>query len=139
MPKKSSIALFIAATSALTISSSVLIVGGNITASGSGASKTKLCHPGHCLLIMLDLVTALQADGPFTVFAPTDAAFAAAGIDLASYERILVDSGAAVKDVPHVFDEDLQKMLKALPPSKRPQRRKPPRQRLLGWHLSFGF
>lgn len=33
-----------------------------------------------------DLVTALQADGPFTVFAPTDAAFAAAGIDLASYD-----------------------------------------------------
>ncbi len=33
-----------------------------------------------------DLVTALQADGPFTVFAPTDAAFAAAGIDLASFD-----------------------------------------------------
>ena len=34
----------------------------------------------------LDLVTALQADGPFTVFAPIDAAFAAAGIDLASFD-----------------------------------------------------
>ena len=33
-----------------------------------------------------DLVTALRADGPFTVFAPTDAAFAAAGIDLASFD-----------------------------------------------------
>ena len=33
-----------------------------------------------------NLVTALQADGPFTVFAPTDAAFAAAGIDLASFD-----------------------------------------------------
>ena len=33
-----------------------------------------------------DLVTALQAEGPFTVFAPTDAAFAAAGIDLASFD-----------------------------------------------------
>ena len=33
-----------------------------------------------------ELVTALQADGPFTVFAPTDAAFAAAGIDLADFD-----------------------------------------------------
>ena len=33
-----------------------------------------------------DLVMALEADGPFTVFAPTDAAFAAAGIDLASFD-----------------------------------------------------
>ena len=33
-----------------------------------------------------DLVTELQADGPFTVFAPTDAAFAAAGIDLATFD-----------------------------------------------------
>ena len=32
------------------------------------------------------LVTALQADGPFTVFAPTDDAFAAAGIDLATFD-----------------------------------------------------
>ena len=37
-------------------------------------------------LVHADLVTALQADGPFTVFAPTDAAFAAAGIDLASFD-----------------------------------------------------
>ena len=33
-----------------------------------------------------DLVTALQADGPFTVFAPTDEAFAAAGIDLTTFD-----------------------------------------------------
>ena len=32
------------------------------------------------------LVSALQADGPFTVFAPTDDAFAAAGIDLAAFD-----------------------------------------------------
>ena len=32
------------------------------------------------------LVETLQGDGPFTVFAPTDAAFAAAGIDLAEYD-----------------------------------------------------
>ncbi len=32
------------------------------------------------------LVSALQADGPFTVFAPTDDAFAAAGIDLATFD-----------------------------------------------------
>ena len=37
-------------------------------------------------LAKADLVTALQAEGPFTVFAPTDAAFTAAGIDLAAFE-----------------------------------------------------
>ncbi len=33
-----------------------------------------------------DLVTTLQGDGPFTVFAPTDAAFTAAGIDLSTFD-----------------------------------------------------
>ena len=36
-------------------------------------------------LTKADLVTTLQGDGPFTVFAPTDEAFAAAGIDLDSF------------------------------------------------------
>ena len=31
------------------------------------------------------LVETLQGDGPFTVFAPTDAAFTAAGIDLSNF------------------------------------------------------
>jgi len=33
-----------------------------------------------------DLVTTLQGDGPFTVFAPTDEAFTAAGIDLSTFD-----------------------------------------------------
>ncbi|MBJ14066.1 MAG: hypothetical protein CMB70_01680 [Euryarchaeota archaeon] len=37
-------------------------------------------------LVAADLVTALQAEGPFTVFAPTDQAFADAGIDLDSFD-----------------------------------------------------
>ena len=37
-------------------------------------------------LTQANLVTALQADGPFTVFAPTDEAFAAAGIDLTTFD-----------------------------------------------------
>ena len=37
-------------------------------------------------LVQAELVTALQAAGPFTVFAPTDAAFAAAGIDLSTFD-----------------------------------------------------
>ncbi|MEJ6562309.1 MAG: fasciclin domain-containing protein [Euryarchaeota archaeon] len=37
-------------------------------------------------LAKADLVSALQAEGPFTVFAPTDAAFTAAGIDLAAFD-----------------------------------------------------
>ncbi len=34
----------------------------------------------------VDLVTTLQGDGPFTVFAPTDQAFADAGIDLDTFD-----------------------------------------------------
>ena len=37
-------------------------------------------------LAQADLVATLQGAGPFTVFAPTDAAFAAAGIDLAALD-----------------------------------------------------
>ena len=37
-------------------------------------------------LTQADLVAALQADGPFTVFAPTDQAFADAGIDLTALD-----------------------------------------------------
>ena len=33
------------------------------------------------------LVETLQGDGPFTVFAPTDAAFEAAGIDLSTFDN----------------------------------------------------
>ena len=36
-------------------------------------------------LVKADLVSTLQGDGPFTVFAPTDQAFADAGIDLAAF------------------------------------------------------
>ena len=37
-------------------------------------------------LTQADLVTTLQGDGPFTVFAPTDEAFTAAGIDLSTFD-----------------------------------------------------
>ena len=37
-------------------------------------------------LAQADLVTTLQGTGPFTVFAPTDAAFTAAGIDLSTFD-----------------------------------------------------
>ena len=38
------------------------------------------------LLVRVDLVTTLQGEGPFTVFAPTDDAFTAAGIDLSTFD-----------------------------------------------------
>ena len=55
-----------------------------------------------------DLVTALQADGPFTVFAPTDAAFAAAGIDLASFDTD--EENATLVDILtyHVYSGSVQ-------------------------------
>jgi len=37
-------------------------------------------------LAQADLVTTLQGDGPFTVFAPTDDAFTAEGIDLSTFD-----------------------------------------------------
>ena len=44
-----------------------------------------------------DLVTTLQATGPFTVFAPTDAAFAAAGINLTDYDTD--EENATLRDI----------------------------------------
>ena len=60
-----------------------------------------------------DLVSALQGSGPFTVFAPTDQAFADAGIDLANFNtpelnatltdillyHVLADAGVMSADV----------------------------------------
>ena len=37
-------------------------------------------------LVLADLVSTLEGDGPFTVFAPTDQAFTNAGIDLATFD-----------------------------------------------------
>ena len=37
-------------------------------------------------LVKADLVSTLQGDGPFTVFAPTDQAFTDAGIDLSTFD-----------------------------------------------------
>ena len=44
-----------------------------------------------------DLVTTLQGTGPFTVFAPTDEAFAAAGIDLADFDT--AEENATLSDI----------------------------------------
>lgn len=51
----------------------------NATNSGEHASLV-------AALSHADLVTTLQGTGPFTVFAPTDAAFSAAGINLADFD-----------------------------------------------------
>ena len=48
-------------------------------------------------VIQAELLTTLQGEGPFTVFAPTDDAFAAAGVDLAALDN---DEGkAALTDI----------------------------------------
>ena len=52
--------------------------------------RTAQCTGEHdslvAALIQAELVTTLAGEGPFTVFAPTDQAFADAGFDLASYD-----------------------------------------------------
>ena len=49
-------------------------------ASSTGVHKSLVAA-----LTKADLVSTLQGDGPFTVFAPTDSAFTAAGIDLDTF------------------------------------------------------
>ena len=51
------------------------------TATGTGIHTSLVAA-----LAQANLVTTLQGTGPFTVFAPTDAAFTAAGIDLTSFD-----------------------------------------------------
>ena len=52
--------------------------------------RTAQCTGSHdslvAALVQAELVTTLQGDGPFTVFAPTDQAFTDAGIDLAALD-----------------------------------------------------
>ena len=48
-------------------------------------------------LTQAELVATLQGDGPFTVFAPTDQAFADAGIDLAALDN--EDGKATLTDI----------------------------------------
>ena len=50
------------------------------------ASATTIHNSLVAALTQADLVSALQADGPFTVFAPTDEAFEAAGINLSALD-----------------------------------------------------
>ena len=61
----------------------VLMPLGDITdiAAGTGIHTSLVAA-----LIQAELVETLQGDGPFTVFAPTDQAFADAGIDLAALD-----------------------------------------------------
>ena len=51
----------------------------------ANAAATGIHNSLVAALAHADLVTALEGDGPFTVFAPTDDAFADAGIDLAAF------------------------------------------------------
>ena len=54
--------------------------------------RTAVCTGAHtslvAALIQAELVETLQGEGPFTVFAPSDQAFADAGIDLASFDSV---------------------------------------------------
>jgi transforming growth factor-beta-induced protein len=59
-------------------------------------------------VVQADLVATLQSEGPFTVFAPTDAAFEALGVDLASLSKEELTSILLYHVVPgSVFSSDL--------------------------------
>jgi transforming growth factor-beta-induced protein len=59
-------------------------------------------------VIQADLVSTLQSEGPFTVFAPTDAAFDALGVDLANLSKEDLTSILLYHVVPgSIFSSDL--------------------------------
>jgi len=63
--------------------------------------RTATCTGVHtslvAALVQAELVSTLEGEGPFTVFAPTDAAFTAAGIDLAALDT--PEGKAALSDI----------------------------------------
>ena len=65
---------------------SPIVVADNTEDIPTNAQNTEVHDSLVAALSHAGLVSALQADGPFTVFAPTDDAFAAAGIDLATFD-----------------------------------------------------
>ena len=98
-------------SSTITVEKTVMVNGANVTVANVNTSngiihvidkvlmptstprdivRTAQCSPEHTSLVaalaQAELVEALQEEGPFTVFAPTDQAFADAGIDLASLD-----------------------------------------------------
>lgn len=59
-------------------------------------------------VVQADLVSTLKSEGPFTVFAPTDAAFAALGVDLSSLSKEDLTNILLYHVVPaSVFSSDL--------------------------------
>ena len=71
------------------------------TATPNDIPRTAQCTGVHNSLvagvIQAELLTTLQGDGPFTVFAPTDQAFSDAGIDLAALDT--PEGKAALTDI----------------------------------------
>ena len=72
-------------------------------AAGTGVHDSLVAALAHA-----GLVTTLEGTGPFTVFAPTDAAFAAAGIDLANFDT--PEENATLSDIllHHVYAGEVQ-------------------------------
>jgi len=64
---------------------------------GMTAQATTIHNSLVAAVVQAELLTTLQGDGPFTVFAPTDDAFTAAGIDLAALDN--EEGKAALTDI----------------------------------------
>ena len=71
------------------------------TSTPNNIPRTAQCTTIHdslvAAVVQAELLETLQGDGPFTLFAPTDQAFADAGIDLASLDT--VEGKAALTDI----------------------------------------
>ena len=74
----------------------------------TNAQATGVHDSLYAALLHADLVTTLEGDGPFTVFAPTDEAFAAAGIDLSTFDTD--EENATLADILtyHVYSGSVQ-------------------------------
>ena len=80
----------------------------NQTANETPADVTAIAisSPDHAILVealtVADLVSTLQGDGPFTVFAPTDAAFASALVNLGlTKDELFADKDLLTKILLH--------------------------------------
>ena len=81
------------------------------TSTPNDIPRTAQCTGVHnslvAAVIQAELLTTLQGEGPFTVFAPTDQAFADAGIDLAAFDT--PEGKATLSDILlyHVLDSEV--------------------------------
>ena len=91
----------IASNGVIHVIDTVLMPPADLVDIPSVASSTGIHTALVAALSTADLVTTLEGTGPFTVFAPTDDAFTAAGVDLSTYDT--PEEIASLADIQHLL------------------------------------